>query len=402
MMAEGDEPEGDLVRSALNGMVKDYPSVCPYRCVQEGDGPNANQVEGMFAELIPGSSPGLPFAQIAVTNKDLIDKFRHHVVDAVMERFAKLVSVDLRSEKIEDPVELVKQGFCDPVRVFIKNEPHTMEKIEAGRLRLISSVSVVDQIVERFLFGPQNRKEIEQWLSCPSKPGMGLNDDDQCKEIYAMVKQYIDELCEADVQAWDWNVKKWMLETEAERRVILAGVEPDSLYARLVRNRFFCLSRKVFALSDGRMYAQRKPGIMASGSYATSSSNSGMNVHLMKMLGARIAWAMGDDSLNTGIENAVEKYKKYGFKLKMYRRCNEDGRRTFEFCSHEFDGDKAIPLNVNKCTFRLLSSLVDKQGRYAQWSHDQRHSTLVNEYDPVVRRVWLERDKPVQELVTSL
>lgn len=49
--------------------------------------------------------------------------------------------------------ELQTRPSCDPVRVFIKEEPASKNKRETGALRLISSVSIVDTVVHRLLFG---------------------------------------------------------------------------------------------------------------------------------------------------------------------------------------------------------------------------------------------------------
>lgn len=55
---------------------------------------------------------------------------------AVWDRFNNLVSGNLQ---------------CDPIKVFVKQEPHKRKKLDEGRLRLISSVSLIDTIIDRIL-----------------------------------------------------------------------------------------------------------------------------------------------------------------------------------------------------------------------------------------------------------
>lgn len=42
---------------------------------------------------------------------------------------------------------------ADDIKVFVKQEPHSWEKISEGRFRLISAVSMVDTMVDRIVFG---------------------------------------------------------------------------------------------------------------------------------------------------------------------------------------------------------------------------------------------------------
>jgi len=126
------------------------------------------------------------------------------------------------------PQQLVKMGWCDPVRLFVKQEPHKLIKVITKRFRLISSVSIVDQLVERVLFGVQNRKEIDSWQLIPSKPGIGLTDE-MARSVYNNVKMASNrfKMYEADVSGWDWSVQLWELLADAEIRVRLSvGAHP--------------------------------------------------------------------------------------------------------------------------------------------------------------------------------
>lgn len=303
----------------------------------------------------------------------------------VMNRLNLLCAFDLTTHPdASDPVWLVKNGFCDPVRLFVKNEPHTIEKIEEGRVRLISSVSYTDEVIERLLFETQNNREIDSWLECPSKPGLGLAKDEQARALHASLSKYLDEAAESDVSGWDWCVKDWMLAVDAETRVRLAR-GAGALYARLVHNRMWCLAHSVFSLSDGRLIAQMRPGIMKSGSYVTSSTNSRMRVALALLSGAKWAIAMGDDCIEQWHEGAAAAYAQWGIKVKVFQRVTE---RSFEFCSHKFTpGGLAVFLNMNKAVFRLLSHAPDSD-RLAQFVEITRHSPEQPQYLAAIDQVW--------------
>jgi hypothetical protein len=346
-------------------------------------------VKGMYPFLNKVGSPGLPWAAIAPTKGLLCEQHGSLLADAVVEMLDKLDSVELSQiPEAADPQWLVDNGFDDPVRLFVKQEPHTLEKSSEGRHRLISSCSVRSEIVERLLCHVQNEAEIDRWVDCPSKPGIGLSLDEQAKALFSSVSPFLESAAEADVSGWDWSVKWWMFEMEAEARILLCGAAPTSSFARILRNRIWCLARSVFATSDGKLFKQSVPGVMKSGSYLTSSSNSRMRVMVAYLIGASWAIAMGDDSLETWTPNAVERYKSLGIKVKMFRRCGD----SFEFCSHRFVDGVAIPLNWAKGLFRLLSAPLDAE-RVEQFKFEYRHSPRIGDCCATISRAWQEQGK---------
>jgi len=263
---------------------------------------------------------------------------------------------------------------CDPVRIFVKNEPHSQEKVQAGRLRLISSVSAVDQIVERMLFGNQNRSEIDSWESNPSMPGMGLHDEG-LEAVRKLVKARSEPLAEADVQGFDWSVQGWEFELEAKVRTKLAGCAPTSEFGRLTAARIACLSLSVMILSDGTAYAQRIRGVMKSGSYLTSATNSRIRWWLALLVGAAWAITMGDDCVESFVEDAPNLYLQLGHRLKAYRACVGG----YEFCSTWFpEQGMPQPRNWVKMLYRLLCSVPrntdEELALRCAYVHELRHS----------------------------
>lgn len=263
------------------------------------------------------------------------------------------------------PTQLVQNGLCDVVKVFIKGEPHSHKKISEGRFRIISSVSLVDQIVTRLTSMNQNKTEIKLWESCPSAPGMGLNDDG-LRVVWEVANQFSKEgiVCETDVSGWDWSVQEWELDLDADCRVGLMGEELHGLMHFFLRTHSYIVSHSVFAVSDGSLYEQVIPGGQLSGDYNTSSTNSRCRV--IATMAAR--WkqgiytqfsgggikAMGDDSFEIWFEGIVEALESIGHTIKMcVQRPNLE---NFEFCSQVFvERGVAYPVDFSKTLFRFLS-----------------------------------------------
>nr|WBG54075.1 P1-P2 protein [Beet chlorosis virus] len=268
-----------------------------------------------------------------------------------LQKMLEVNSDDLNAE------QLVQHGLCDPIRVFVKGEPHKVSKLEEGRYRLIMSVSLVDQLVARVLFQNQNKREIELWRAVPSKPGFGLSTDDQIEDFVKVLASQLGEepqevfnnwstkLIPTDCSGFDWSVADWMLEDDMEVRNRLTR-NNNHTTKRLRSVWLKCISNSVLCLSDGRLLSQRVPGVQKSGSYNTSSSNSRIRVMAAYHCGASWAMAMGDDALESVDSNLTE-YKKLGFKVEVAKQL--------EFCSHIFKNERlALPLNVKKMLYKLI------------------------------------------------
>jgi len=212
---------------------------------------------------------------------------------------------------------LVQSGCCDPIRVFVKNEPHSLSKCREGRWRLIMSVSIVDQLVERVLCGEMNEWEIANFERLPAKPGMGFSDD--LVELVGDNLQALSDvgvLSSSDVSGWDWSVSGEQLRADALRRIRFFGVAMDHPYAVILLNRVTCLGRSVVSFSDGTLVAQRVDGVQKSGSYNTSSTNSWIRAFVAEAAGASSAITMGDDCVDSGC--SADLVSRMGHPVKEY------------------------------------------------------------------------------------
>jgi len=332
-----------------------------------------DELEGRIREICAervkmSAKPGVPLQQLGPNNKYILDNHEGFVVRAVMERIVLLADMP---EGLT-PEEMVQGGYCDPVKLFVKSEPHLLEKVQEERFRLIASESLDDQIVERVLFENLNDLEIAAWKHIPSAPGIGLSLDDDVKSFIERVKTQsggLQNVAQSDMSGWDWSVTEWELLLEARCRLALMRVNPEHFVARVIMNRTRCLANSVFVTPDYELITQTKPGVMKSGSYVTSSANSRIRVFNAWLVGARWAIAMGDDCLEEFVPGAVDKYKLYGHICKQYERAGE----TFEFCSQVFDKDKCRPVDPSRMAFRCLESKAPLGDRFVALQHELRH-----------------------------
>lgn len=314
------------------------------------------------------SSPGFPWADLSNNNGALLDSYESLVAESIMERLEGLYNMDLSA--CYTAKQLVEQGLVDPIRLFVKREPHSRSKIEEGRLRLIFSVSIVDNAIALLLCSLQNNTEILYNSDLPVKAGLGFHDDG-VKKILNYVSTQIPNPVETDVSGWDWCFQEDDFNFDCQRRIELCGAQ-GTVYEKIIRAHFKVMSLKCMLLSDGSILQQVLPGIMPSGWYNTSSTNSNVRVHdhycVALSQGLRPAiMAMGDDSVETQCREPAIEYAKRGRKVKDFKTVTTDG---FEFCSHYFSGGKAVPLNIEKQLFNLLSLTPTTQAELDQHLDD--------------------------------
>jgi hypothetical protein len=344
----------------------------------------ARELNLVTNQMNRSSSPGYPWIQFGNTIGQVLDVYGSSIKDAIEKRLKTLTECRYKLFDMT-PEELVEAGCCDPVKVFIKEEPHKIKKILSGKLRIISSVSMVDQGVTRMLCRRQNKAEIESWESCPSAPGIGLNDEGLRvidADMHDMIARH-GSMMETDVSGWDWSVQQWELDVDAECRARLAGAERTSLFAYLLRAHAYIVGNPVYVLPDGTSWKQTFSGGQLSGDYNTSSSNSRMRIiaslvariHLgVSLAGPIDVKAMGDDSYERNIVGMDTALGELGHEIKMIK-VNTTVAGS-EFCSHEFHGDgTASPVNVMKTLYKFLThkDSTEYPTWLAQLSYEMRH-----------------------------
>lgn len=200
------------------------------------------------------------------------------------------------------PFEEVGLGAA-PIKLMVKDEPHKLSKFAEGRYRLISILSLEDQLLDRLLFIGWIIAERDNPEHCVSKVGwcpipagyqqllVTMPDNRKCWAV--------------DKKAWDWTMPGWVVKTYVDTKLGLTNT--NGVYTNIVYNRVAEVvgPRCVVALPDGTLLRQLTWGLQKSGWLLTLSLNSAAQdmQHLLacRRLGwpdeGTIVWAMGDDLL---------------------------------------------------------------------------------------------------------
>nr|UGO57474.1 MAG: hypothetical protein 2 [Riboviria sp.] len=247
---------------------------------------------------------------------------------------------------------LVKQRLidrsCDPIRVFVKAEPHKVKKLENKAYRLIASVSVVDQIIDALLFNPLNDLVVENFIDSPIKVGWS-----PYKGGWKMMP--LGGVVATDASSWDWTVKSWLLQMELDvRKQLCSNLTQE--WEDLANWRYKCLfDSPVWQTSFGFQLRQRHPGVMKSGCVNTIVSNSIMQIILHHRVAMEVGqqaesmFCMGDDVLQTPQSDM----KTYLQKKNEYCII-KSAAQVSEFAGHRFLRDSIEPLYLGKHAFQLL------------------------------------------------
>jgi len=244
------------------------------------------------------SSPGLPLLHYAPTNGALLKNSDGSWNQSNCDLLWAMVQDNLVNKK------------ADPIRIFIKPEPHKRQKIESKAYRLIMSVSLVDQVIDHMLFGEMNQKMIDVFGSIPSMVGWSYTHGGW-RLIPPSNYGY-------DKSAWDMTKRSWLAKVNLEVRTNLcSNPNKQTLFGTWLEVASFryekLYSKVVFQLSNGKQFRQEQDGIMKSGSLNTISDNS-MDQITVEETAARIvhedpddsAKSMGDDLTQSRL-NSLEK-----------------------------------------------------------------------------------------------
>lgn len=252
---------------------------------------------------------------------------------------------------------LETQLISDPLRVFIKKEPHKIEKIEQGRFRLISAVSLVDAMIDRVLFRRLKRKISDNY----SATGMMIGWTPLGGGYRYVANLFMGEKIKlmADRSSWDWTYPEWLAKACLDIILMLA-VESPRWWRSVVVNRFKCLFWKArFKFDDGEEINQREPGIMKSGCYLTIVLNSLSQIIIHRMAKGDTAFerpfiCLGDDTLQSDEDDEyLDNIRRLGFVLKVSRE------EEIEFAGFRLFNDRFIPAYGDKHLFRLMHLPMD-------------------------------------------
>jgi len=282
------------------------------------------------------SSPGYPYMRRATTNGDFFACVDGEPSTKMLDFVWNLL------------VDRLGSRDSDPIRLFVKPEPHKQKKLDQGRYRLISSVSVVDQIIDHMLFADMNQQMVDNWLYVPSKVGWApVNGGHRI-----IPKQ---KWMALDKSAWDWTVQPWLCEMVLETRMRLcenlSGEWIDLAQWRYVE----LFVAPVFITSGGWRMRQAQPGVMKSGCVNTITDNSLMQVILHLRVSMELGlvpspiYTMGDDTL----QQPVPDMQKYVDAMSAFSIVKEAALQN-EFAGNRFIGRRIEPMYKGKHAYTLL------------------------------------------------
>lgn len=243
----------------------------------------------------------------------------------------------------------------DPIYLFVKQEPHKITKLH--RKRLISSVSVIDQIIDHMLFDEFNEGLVSKsWLG-PVKVGW--------TPLNGGWKTFPKGGVSIDKSAWDWTMQPWLFELLLQLRLdsLLTVGERRQQWEEFATWRYRSLfSNPEFVLPDGQVIKQLQGGVMKSGSVLTITDNSlaQLLLHLrvvtemypIDLWSSKIGWiwALGDDTRQSMPDDLRQYLSKLG-EFCLVKECTQSP----EFAGMRFlPGGRLEPLYKGKHAFNLL------------------------------------------------
>lgn len=319
------------------------------------------------------SSPGVPYiigAQNGFsvnTNSDFVDAWGEEAIVGFVEKRIQLL--------------LDGQLDSDPVRLFIKNEPHKKSKAVNHAWRLIWSVSVIDQLIDALLFDDLLQAQINNHQQIPSKPGFSLYYGGSDRLMREAKQAAVNVAC-IDKQSWDWTVPGWLYDWNLQiytRLCDFSSKDSESKWSQLAKQRFALLSCGKICFSDGRVFQQTERGIVRSGGKLTICMNSMSQVLLkiaatLKKFGSfdfREDWiiAQGDDTIENMVKwvGNLSEYK--NILLEMGFLIKGDvilvGVDDLDFCSHRFRmvNGRWVPIPTNWAKHSYNLAFGDKRQR---------------------------------------
>lgn len=289
---------------------------------------------------------------------------------------------------------------ADPINVFIKQEPHKRSKLEVGRERLISGVSLVDNLVDRVLFGWLQRQMLRKVGKTPCLVGWSvLRGGWKVLTAFYANKRV---LC-LDKSCWDWTVPEWMVECWLTF-ILNLPVGAPNWWEHMVKMRFTMLFDKaIFRFKDGLEVEQQLVGIMKSGCLLTILLNSVGQSLIHYIANRRLGLPMkqgqphviGDDSCQSAVPDLgayVGEIERMGFALKGAKV-----RNWLEFAGFAFDGWRCWPAYWQKHIFNLQyvesleEALISYQEMYVHEPVMFRFlQRLASQVNPEIAMSWME------------
>lgn len=206
---------------------------------------------------------------------------------------------------------------------------------------MISSVSVIDQMVERFFFQAYTDAEGDCYPNLPCKKGIGFS-----KEHAQMIGDRVYTISEtlgvppvaSDVKGWEKNFSLQMAETHCD---VMKGTATNRGDCQTTLDRVcewwaLSLVSTPYVLDDGTLIDYEDLTVQRSGDFLTTSSNSSGRGACAEAVGSVYNTA-GDDCLEWTTKTLDELKEAYAELDVPVRDVETHRKDSFLFCSHRFE-----------------------------------------------------------------
>lgn len=345
-----------------------------------------------FGHLNWSSGPGYPLQTKFETTRQAVEEGYHDVILLVFALLQRWRDTPHDQVKNFTQEHLHRNLYTYASRLFIKQEPHSLEKLKEGRFRLICSVSMVMSIAEKVIFGLQVDKEIDSAAETDACIGLGLTDDDiaiMYSKVQRFREKYDSSAISDDNSGFDVRTGAQPLRI-ANRVWILVTESTGTQWENLISNCNHCIVNSYFTCSNGLMYTTIvKNVITKSGRFITGSGNCKIRAILRFSLnlcvehfynvkpGPIFLMTMGDDCVESPINKSksedkeflIHAYSRLGFKLTDVRNCPPGSE--IDFCSTVMGNGFHYPTSWPRTLYRLIAKPFDEEF-YRQWLDEMR------------------------------
>lgn len=367
-------PQPARLQSAEDFVVATFPHAAPPEFLVENE-LSRRDVVRTYPDLSDESNPGYPYCLQGETKRDYAVARAAEVSELVVARYVGLLNVDESKLMKASPMLIYQAGLSDPSLVIEKNEPHKKAKLE--RQRNIICGSLATEIQHRCLDTRLNTATKELWGECPSLIGIGF-DPESISRTYDAIDLLSEEcggseLADNDARNFDASRQEWHFTMDANARARRYGFGVGSPQASLYRKTAVVSARKLFVFTDGTVMPQKSFGMMGSGEFRTSMTNSTTRVGDSHIIGSASARAAGDDCVEQWVRDAERRYKEeIGVQITDYKKASKD---CFELCSMQYNPDgKVVPLRAAKAFFNLAARSFKDRDAYVQVITQFRHA----------------------------
>lgn len=285
------------------------------------------------------------------------------ILDAAEARLDRWAKADL-DELRKDPTLSVKTGLRDPVRPFVKGEMHPSRKVDTPRL--IMAISIVDQLVERYIFSDFSTNEKRQYPNYSNMVGFGrslAHDRSITQKVRGISHMTGTGPTASDVSGWERRVSPEDLEGVAH---VIHGAreEPDEEWLHYALVWAVVSARPCYVIGD-KLYISYNFGMMPSGTFMTSFGNGIMRIVYALAAGAKDVVVLGDDCLewHDDPQSVVKTYNDWGLVTRDVISYPSDGK-SFCFCSKFYDStNEDEPLVIPQSYQKMVASFANQKNR---------------------------------------